>query len=192
MRFFVYLNRFISEAPKTKGGFLLDKETFIKKLLMYKDTVFRVAYSYVKNKSDAEDISQEVFLKLYTSAPDFNSEQAEKAWLIRITINKSKDLVKSGWFSRRSDNTEFTEHYEMSTAESDMLEKVLSLPDKYRSLIHLYYYEEYSVKEISEITGVKASTVQTRLQRGRKLLEKKLKEEMCYEKRNILPSYEKH
>ncbi len=170
----------------------MDKETYIKKLLLYKDTVFRVAFSYMKNKSDAEDISQEVFLKLYTSAPEFSNEQMEKAWLIRITINKSKDLLKSNWFSKRTDDTELiTTQYEMNQNESDMLENVLSLPEKYRGIIHLYYYEEYSITEISEITGVKISTIQTRLQRGRKLLEKKLKEEWCYEKRGIQPGYEK-
>ncbi len=170
----------------------MDKETFIKKLLLYKDTVFRVAFNYTKNKSDAEDISQEVFLRFYTSAPDFVSDEAEKAWLLRITINKAKDLLKSGWFSKRADETEIlSAQYEMNGAESDMLEKVLNLPEKYRSIIHLYYYEEYSVNEISDITGVKPSTVQTRLQRGRKLLEKKLKEELGYEKRNIQPGYDK-
>ena len=165
----------------------MDKETYIKKLLLYKDTVFRVAFSYTKNKSDAEDISQEVFLKFYTSSPSFCSDDAEKAWLIRITINKSKDLLKSGWFSKRADETEIPQDFSLEQEQSDMLEKVLNLPEKYRAVIHLYYYEDYSVNEISQIMGIKPSTIQTRLQRGRKLLEKKLKEEWCYEKRNILP-----
>ncbi len=169
----------------------MDKETFIKKLLLYKDTVFRVAYSYVKNKSDAEDISQEAFLKFYTSSPTFNDATSEKAWLIRITINLSKNLIKSSWFSKRSDDTEIHQQYEFNTAESELFDKILSLPDKYRVLIHLYYYEEYSIAEISQLTGVKISTIQTRLQRGRKMLEKKLKEEMSYEKGNLLCSDEK-
>lgn len=171
---------------------MLDKETFIKKLLLYKDTVFRVAYSYAKNKSDAEDISQEIFLKLYTTSPVFNSENAEKAWLIRVTINKAKDLIKSSWFSKRCDSSDAEQIYEINESQSEVLENVLSLPDKYRIIIHLYYYEEYTVNEISDITGINASTIQTRLQRGRKLLEKKLKEEICYEKRNVLFSDNKH
>ena len=125
----------------------------------------------------------------YTSSPKFSSTQEEKAWLIRITINKSKDLIKSTWFSKRTLETEFRQNYEMEENQSDILEKVMELPDRYRIIIHLYYFEEYSVKEISEITGVKPSTVQTRLQRGRNLLEKKLKEEPVYEKRNIQLSY---
>lgn len=80
----------------------------------------------------------------------------------------------------------------MNESQSDILEKVLELPDKYRIVIHLYYYEEYSVREISEITGAKESTVQTRLQRGRKLLEKKLKEEHLYDERTIHFGYEKN
>ncbi len=171
---------------------MLDKETFIKKLLLYKDTVFRVAYSYTKNKSDAEDISQEVFLKLYTTSPAFNSESAEKAWLIRVTINKAKDLIKSSWFSKRCDSSDAEQVYEINHSQSEVLENVLSLPDKYRIIIHLYYYEEYTVNEISNITGINPSTIQTRLQRGRKLLEKKLKEEIRYEKRNVLFSDDKH
>ena len=174
-----------------KGGFEMDKETFIKKLLFYKDTVYRVAYSYVKNSSDAEDISQEVFLTLYSSSPEFADENSEKAWLIRIAINKSKNLVKSNWFSKRSDDEILENHYEMESEESEIVEQVMSLPDKYRTIIHLYYFEEYSIAEISEITSVKISTIQTRLQRGRRILEKKLKEEKGYEKRNILFGHEK-
>lgn len=169
----------------------MDKETFIKKLLLHKDTIFRVAYSYVKNRSDAEDISQEVFLTLYTSSPEFPDEDSEKAWLIRIAINKSKNLVKSNWFSKRSDDVIPENQYEMNDYESEILEKVLSLSDKYKMIIYLYYFEEYSIAEISKITGIKVSTIQTRLQRGRKILEKKLKEEKGYEKRNILFGHEK-
>ncbi len=194
MRFFPFLIRYNSEAPeKAKGGTdILDKETFIKKLLLYKDTVFRIAYSYTKNTGDAEDISQEIFLKFYTSSPSFSSDGEEKAWLIRVTINKSKDFVRSAWFSKRVVEPEYRQIYEMNESQSDILEKVLELPDKYRIVIHLYYYEEYSIREISEITGAKESTVQTRLQRGRKLLEKKLKEEHLYDERTIHFGYEKN
>lgn len=167
----------------------MDKEEFIKKLLQYKNTVFRVAYSYTKNKSDAEDISQEVFLKLYTSDVRFDNPEQLKAWLIRVTINKSKDLLKSSWFSKRSDQTDISQNYTMNESQSEILEAVLSLPEKYKIVVHLYYYENYSLNEISEITGVKISTLQTRLQRGRKLLEKKLKEENIYEQKFIQHCY---
>lgn len=167
----------------------MDKEEFIKKLFEYKDTVFRIAFSYTKNISDAEDISQEVFLKLYTTNNIPETPEQLKAWLIRVTINKSKDLLKSNWFSRRSDETDISQQFTVNQSQSEILETVLSLPDKYKIVIHLYYYEGYSINEISEITGIKISTLQTRLQRGRKLLEKKLKEENIYGQNFIQYSY---
>ncbi len=167
----------------------MDKEDFIKKLFEYKDTVFRVAFSYTKNVSDAEDISQEVFLKLYTAKNIPENPERLKAWLIRVTINKSKDLLKSNWFSKRSDETDIAQQFTVNQSQSEILETVLSLPDKYKIIIHLYYYEGYSINEISEITGVKISTIQSRLQRGRKMLEKKLKEENIYEQNFIQYSY---
>ena len=165
----------------------MDKEEFIKKMMIHKDTVFRTALAYTKSISDAEDISQEVFLKFYTLERHFNDREQEKAWLLRVTVNKCKDLLKSYWFTRRADETEITESYPVDREQSELLEKVLSLPDKYRIVLHLYYYEEYSVDEIAEITNTKPSTVQTRLQRGRERLRKKLgeKEEDIYEKGNL-------
>ena len=165
----------------------MDKEEFIKKMMIHKDTVFRTALAYTKNKTDAEDISQEVFLKLYTSERTFSDREQEKAWLLRLTINKCKDLLKSYWFTRRSDETDIKTEYPVDREQSELLEKVMSLPDKYRIVLHLYYYEEYSVSEIAALTNSKVSTVQTRLQRGREKLKKKLaeKEEDIYEKGNL-------
>lgn len=167
----------------------MDKEIFHEKLMKYKDTVFRVAFSYCKNKSDAEDISQEVFLKFYTATPDISDEGEEKAWLIRVTINKSKDLLKASWRTKRSDIENLQEVYSMNETQSELLEVILGLPEKYKTVIHLYYYEQYSVGEIAKITGVKPSTIQTRLQRGRKLIGKKLKEEEIYEQNIIQVGY---
>lgn len=165
----------------------MDKEEFIKKMLFHKDTVFRTAFAYTKNKSDAEDVLQEVFLKLYTSERCFKDREEEKAWLLRVTINMCKNLLKSYWFSRRCEETVIKEEYPMDNEESELLEKLMSLPDKYRIVLHLYYYEEYSVNEIAQLTDTKPSTVQTRLQRGREKLRKKLdeKEENVYEKGNF-------
>lgn len=168
----------------------MDKEIFHEKLCKYKDTVFRVAFSYCKNKSDAEDISQEVFLKYYTSPPDIEEESEEKAWLIRVAINKSKDLIKSSWYSKRCDKENLQETCQMNESQSELLEVVLNLLEKYKIPIYLYYYEQYTIAEISKIMGIKASTIQTRLQRGRKLIEKKLKEEEEYEQSIIRYGYE--
>jgi RNA polymerase sigma-70 factor (ECF subfamily) len=160
---------------------------FCQKLNKYKDTVFRIAYSYLKNAEDSEDVSQDVFLKLYTLDKDFLDDGEEKAWLIRITINKCKDLLKSSWKNRRCDFDECKTTYSMNQAQCELFETIMSIPEKYRIVIHLYYYEQYSVKEISEITGRKESTVQTHLQRGRKLIEKTLREDEEYE-RNFIHS----
>lgn len=191
MRFFVSPTRYISERLK-KGVIRMENKQFSEKLSKYKDTVFRVAYSYCKNKSDSEDVSQDVFLKFYTTSPNIETESEEKAWLIRVTINKCKDLLKSSWHSKRCEREELKECSPMNDAQSELLDIVLSLPDKYKIVIHLYYYEQYTINEISEITGRKPSTVQTQLQRGRSLLEKKLKEEKTYEQNIIQLSYEQN
>ena len=168
----------------------MDNEIFYSKLEKYKDTVFRVAYSYCKNRSDAEDICQDVFLKYYTTSPNIENEAEEKAWLIRVTINKCKDMLKSSWYSKRDDTPDTQQYCTMSEAQSELLDIVLSLPDKYKIVIHLYYYEQYTIKEIAKITGKRQSTVQTQLQRGRKLIEKILKEEKIYEQKPVQYRYE--
>lgn len=168
----------------------MDNIIFCQKLEKYKNTVFRAAYSYCGNKSDAEDISQEVFLKFYTLDRVFQSENEEKAWLIRVTVNKCKDIFKSSWYKTKTSLEECREVYSMNESQSELINVLMSIPEKYRIVIHLYYYEQYSVKEISEITSRKESTVQTHLQRGRKLIEKKLKEEEEYEQKLIYGNYE--
>ena len=168
----------------------MDNIIFCQKLEKYKNTVFRAAYSYCGNKSDAEDISQEVFLKFYTLDRVFQSENEEKAWLIRVTVNKCKDIFKSSWYKTKTSLEECREVYSMNESQSELIDVLMSIPEKYRIVIHLYYYEQYSVQEISEITSRKESTVQTHLQRGRKLIEKKLKEEEEYEQKLIYGNYE--
>lgn len=168
----------------------MDNIIFCQKLEKYKNTVFRAAYSYCGNKSDAEDISQEVFLKFYTLDRVFQSENEEKAWLIRVTVNKCKDIFKSSWYKTKTSLEECREVYSMNESQSELIDVLMSIPEKYRIVIHLYYYEQYSVKEISEITSRKESTVQTHLQRGRKLIEKKLREEEEYEQKLIYGNYE--
>ncbi len=155
---------------------------FSEKLTRYKDTVFRTAFAFCRNTADAEDVSQDVFIKLYTSDIEFHTHDEEKAWLIRVTVNKCKDLRKSKWFVTR---TELDENIPASsqddTENSEVLKAVLSLSEKYRIVIHLYYFEGYSVGEIADITKRKPSTVQTQLQRGRELLKKQLGEGYDYE-----------
>jgi len=137
----------------------------------YRNTVFRVAMGYVKNTHDADDIAQNVFFKLYTKGKSFVSDEAQKAWLIRVTINQSKDLLKSVWRNKR-DNSEISEQG-LAAPEygyTELRDYVKGLKPKYRTVIYLYYYEGYSVNEIAVILKMPKSTVTTQLKRAREQL----------------------
>lgn len=136
----------------------------------YSDTVVKTAYSYLKSRADAEDIAQEVFLTLYQSDVIFITEEHRKAWLIRVTINKCKNYLKSRWFRDREELTEDLPY--IPEEQSEVLNAVFSLNTKYRLPVHLYYYEGYSIKEIGQILDMSAATVGTRLARGRRMLKK--------------------
>jgi len=133
--------------------------------------VFRVAYGYVKNTHDAEDITQDVFLKLYNCTIRFAADENMKAWLIRVAINQAKSLLRTAWRTRRGDLTE-----SMAAEESllencfELYEYVKALKPKYRTIIYLYYYEEYSVKEIAGLLKIRETTVTTQLSRARSQL----------------------
>jgi len=147
----------------------------------YTDMVYRLAYARTKNKYDADDIFQDVFLKYVKSAPEFTNEEHQKAWLIRVTINCSKSLFNSSWFKKRV-SMEDKDVRDMEVTEdnidegNDVYTAVMQLPLKYRTAIHLYYYEDYSIIEISSILSSKESTVKSWLRRGRNMLEEILKE----------------
>ncbi|MFW2487530.1 RNA polymerase sigma factor [Clostridium chromiireducens] len=145
----------------------------------YSDMLIRISYSYMKNLSDAEDITQDVFIKLLEKRPEFENAEHEKAWLLRIAINLSKDKLKSAYFK----NTAPLEGDFIDTTQKDdeIIQAVLSLPIKYRSIVLLYYYEDYSISEISNVLNIKESTVGSQLSRGRKLLKSILKEDFEYE-----------
>ncbi len=156
----------------------MDKQDFQDKLKLYKDMVYRIAFTYLKNKADAEDISQDTFLKLYLHEGSFKDSESEKAWLIRVTLNACCNLKKSFWQGRREDMPENLPSMEVfTTEESRLYHAVFELPYKYRIVILLYYYEEYSVKEISSIMNINQSTIQTQLDRGRKRLKKQLEKQ---------------
>lgn len=124
--------------------------------------------------ADAEDVVQEVFLKLMTVRPHFRDEGHEKAWLIRTTLNRASDI-------RRAAERQTLPLEEDIPAHGDELPQLLSavqaLPSKYSAVIHLFYYEGYSIKEISNMLRLPASTVGTRLSRGREQLKQLLKED---------------
>ena len=131
-------------------------------------SMLRLAFSYVRGTQDAEDVVQEVFLSYLKAAPAFMSGEHEKAWLLRATINRCKNLFKSGWWSNRRPLPENLGY--MMAERGELLCEVLALDEKYRLPIHLHYYEGYPIKEIAQILGEKPATIGTRLARGRELL----------------------
>ena len=160
------------------------RDDFEQVLELYNKMVYRLAFARTGNVQDAEDVLQEVFLRYIRADKTFNDEEHRKAWLLRVTVNCSKTLVTSSWNRRRSDeetddNLFATEdkQLERSDTKSAVLEAVRSLPEKYRVVVHLFYYEELSVEEIGRITGSGLSAVKTRLHRARNMLKNILKEE---------------
>ena len=141
----------------------------------YSDMVRRLCLIHLKNDADTEDIFQTVFLKYALSSAAFESVEHEKAWLIRVTINACKDLLKSLFHRRTVPLDEILEQpAEMREDHKEVLEAVLSLPQKYREVVYLHYYEGYTAPEIGKILGKKANTVYTLLTRSRQLLREKL------------------
>lgn len=138
----------------------------------YSRTIIRLCYTYVRNIFDAEDIAQDVMVALLKRGKGFESPEHEKAWLLRTAINKCKNHLRSGWITRtvKLNDADPSETDDLTETQSEVLEAVLSLPEKYRTVIHLFYYDGYSIKEISQIVGKKAATVGTLLARGRALL----------------------
>ena len=142
----------------------------------YSDTVIRLCYTYVRNRHDAQDIAEDVFCELIRSRPALESAEHEKAWLLRVAVNKCKNHLKSA----RVRLTVPLEEYDQGDTVpppgegGDVREAVLELPEKYRTVIHLYYYEGLSLQEIARIRKTTVATVGTQLARGRSLLKKKL------------------
>jgi RNA polymerase sigma-70 factor (ECF subfamily) len=127
---------------------------------------------YMKNTPDAEDAVSTVFLKLIKSRKRFNNHEHEKAWLICTTRNTCKDLLKHWWRVQRVDLESLPEIPSWDSKENaeEVLSALLSLPEKYKTVMYLYYYEDYSVREISGMLNRKESTLQTQLAKGRELL----------------------
>ena len=148
----------------------------------YGDMVLRLAYVNTKNMTEAEDIFQEVFLKLFRYQNSIDCEEHLKSWLIRVTINQCHDYTASPWHkltrafgeSEEVRDVQAEKEYEEDGSESYVTKAVMHLPLKYRQVVHLFYYEEYSIKEISEMLRENEATIKTKLRRGRKMLEERL------------------
>lgn len=147
----------------------------------YMDTVFRVAFSYMKSRADADDVTQNVLVKLYRYEGDFQSEYHLKHWLIRVTVNECRSAFRAPW--RKTESIEdYANTLALPTREhSDLFEAVMALPAKYRVPILLYYYDGYATAEIAELLALPDATVRTRLRRGRERLKKMLTEADTYD-----------
>ena len=141
----------------------------------YYQMIYRVAFSQVKNHADAEDITQEVFLKIIRHDMRYQSMEHERAWIVRVTINLCRDLLKSKWHKTSVGMEEVSEAQRGSCEnfteiQDDMMWAVLQLPEKYRNCLYLFYYEDYSIKEIAQSLEMPENTVKTNLKRGRQAL----------------------
>lgn len=146
----------------------------------YGNTVLRAAFAFCGSYAESEDIVQDVFLSLHTSPKTFNDDEHLKAWLLRVTINKCKNLRRSFRFSRTCSIDELEQSeaiYEISTEGRELRRQISELPRKYAEVIFLYYYEGYSIKEIAEILEKNENTVGSLLKRGREKLRAELEKE---------------
>lgn len=140
----------------------------------YADTVYRLAWAYVRSSADAEDIFQEVFLRYFRSAPQFTGEEHRKAWLLRVTINRAKSHLQKKRF--RPASTEETIVPFTAPENMELHEALSKLPPKYRAVIHLFYFEDCTVEKIGAILQRKPATVRAQLTRARQMLAALLQE----------------
>lgn len=142
----------------------------------YADMLFRLSLIILGNQNDAEDVVQETMLKYMKKAPVFESEQHRKAWLITVARNKCRDIIR---FRAKHPTVDIDELRNLSAdnIDSGILEALVTLPEKIKSVMILYYVEDFSVKEIASITGKNESAIKMRLQKGRRLLAEKYRKE---------------
>ncbi len=177
----MFLFAFARPAPLDPGGGM--EEARLTALVdLHATRVLRTAYLYVHDRGRAEDISQEVFLKLYRMNPPFESDEHAKAWILRVTINLCKDHLKSFWSKRivlddtqsRESAPDTAEIVSQRDEAQRLLEAVMALPEVFKTPILLYYYQHLSSHEIAEIMQTPEATVRSRLKRGRDKLEASL------------------
>lgn len=156
----------------------MTEETFERVARTYGDMLYRVAYHALKNRADAEDVTQTVLLKLYQQGDRFESEEHRKHWLLRVAVNESRRLLRSFWRSRAVPlDEQWDAPVSDDPAKRELFQAVMGLETKYRLTIYLYYYEGCSVKEVAAALHANPSTVQTWLQRARERLRRELSEE---------------
>ena len=167
LRRIVYVRRLHGEYLMT-----IDFNTICDK---YGDRLYAAAFNICRQQQDAEDAVQDALIAYYKTEKEFQSEEHIKAWLLRVTINAAKSTKRLLWNKNRTSYEDYMDSLVFEEpSDKELLDEVLALPEKYRIVIHLFYYEEYKTKEIAEILKIPENTVKTRLLNGRKLLKTKL------------------
>lgn len=156
----------------SEGGITLESlfagKTIHNVIDSYSDILIRIAFQNTKTLSEAEDIVQEVYVKLLKYHGEFKTEEHLKAWLIKVTYNRCKDFFRSSWFRKVIPIDEDMEF--MAPEEQSVMEEIFQLERVDRTIIYLYYYEGYSIKEIASIIEKNENTISSKLQRARKKL----------------------
>ena len=144
----------------------------------YRQNVYAAAFSVCQNAADAEDVLQDTFLQYHKTNKDFKDEQHIRAWLLRAALSRATDVWRKRKRRQEAPLDDYSEMLAFPSPESSSLfDAVMALPDNYRSVIHLFYYEDYTVAEIAKLLHLSQSNVKTRLSRGRNLLKETLKED---------------
>lgn len=154
----------------------MDRSGFTEAVERHQDMVYRVALHSLGNPQDADDAVQEAFLRLFRHEGTFDGEEHLRRWLVRVTVNYCRDVLKSPWRRWRSALNEDCVPILRQPEEQGLYEAVMALPEKYRTVLDLFYYEDFSVKEIAGLLHVDPSVVTTRLSRAREKLRKRLGE----------------
>jgi RNA polymerase sigma factor (sigma-70 family) len=159
----------VTEADDVENELLRMGNSYVDIMEKYADTVLRVCLVFMKNKADAEDVFQNVFLKLCEAKPHFNDEGHIKAWLITVARNECKNQLHSFWRRKVTCIDEIVLPVK-NTEDKEVVKAVVNLPLKYRDIVYLFYFENYKINELSKLLNLKEPTVKTRLKRGRELL----------------------
>lgn len=180
----------LKQLAVTDESMLLEREEIIDQLMQeYSDDILHLVYTYVKNRTTAEDLTQEIFIKCYEKLNQFNQQATLKTWVYRIASNHCKDYLRS-WHYRKitlsdkildyipSKSKQVEEEIIANSEGNILINAVMNLPLKYREVVFLHYYEELSLAEISKITSVNINTIKTRLKRAKELLKDKMIEEV--------------
>ena len=169
----------------------MDTERFQQAAERYKDTIFRSALNYCKNCTDADDITQNVLIRCYKSNKAFDSEEHLRNWLIRVAINESKRWLSSPYRAFLANTVELDQvqlaQYDLEPEESRLYQALMTLPAKYRIVLYMHYYEDYSAAQIAAVLGSRVSTITTRLSRGRACLKQALERCEEYERTGTVP-----